>query len=410
MSAWAAILSLAAVSLIVVGFRRAAQRRAETILERTDSALERRGARFAGRYVALAAVLAALVGAGIALGAASGAVWPIVAALLGAVAAGGAALYSIAPGIDIRKRYETLAIGVLGFIAGVAVLTTLGIFATLIIETLFFFRKSSALDFFFGVQWSPQTAIRADQVASEGAFGVLPLVAGTVLVSAIAIGVAAPVGVMSAVFINTYASPRVRTLMKLVLELLAGVPTVVYGFFALLMVGPFVRDAALFIGAVFGVEPSVSAQNALAAGLVTGVMIIPFVSSLSEDVMAAIPRTLKEGAAALGATKAETVLNVILPAAAPGLIGAFLLAISRAVGETMIVVMAASRSANLTFNPLERVTTITVQIVALLTGDQEFDSAKTLAAFALGLTLFLVTLALNVVALLSVKRFRIRYE
>jgi phosphate transport system permease protein len=198
--------------------------------------------------------------------------------------------------------------------------------------------------------------------------------------------------------------------MKLALELLAGVPTVVYGFFALLMVGPFVAAAATWIAARFGAEISVSAQSGLAAGLVMGVMIIPFISSLSDDVIAAIPASLREGGLALGATRSETYLRIVLPAAGPGLIAALMLAVSRAIGETMIVVMAASRTANLTFNPLERVTTMTVQIVALLTGDQEFDSPKTLAAFALGLTLFTATLALNLLALAAARRFRLRYE
>jgi len=410
MSAALAVLGLAGVSLVVAGARALAKRRVLTAGPAGASLAGRRGARFAGRYAALSAVIAAIAAAAVAGAALSGALWPLVAAVLAAGLAGGAAAASIRPGVDLRRRYEFIVVGVLAFIAGVAVVTTLGIFATLIIETLLFFQKSSAIEFFFGREWSPQTAIRDDQIASEGAFGLAPLLAGTLLVSAVAMAVAVPVGVMSAVFINTYAGDRLRTVMKITLELLAGVPTVVYGFFALLFVGPFVRDAAAAAGALFGATIEAPAQNALAAGLVTGVMIIPFVSSLSEDVMSAIPRTLGEAAVALGATRAETVLNVILPAAAPGLIGAFLLAVSRAVGETMIVVMAASRSANLTFNPLERVTTITVQIVALLTGDQEFTSAKTLAAFALGLTLFLATLALNVVALVSVKRFRIRYE
>ena len=218
------------------------------------------------------------------------------------------------------------------------------------------------------------------------------------------------VGLFAAIYMSEYASRPVRSVAKPLLEVLAGIPTIVYGFFALLIVGPLVAKLAMVTTALFGAEIDISTQNALAAGLVMGVMIIPFISSLSDDVMSAIPPTLQEGGLALGATKSETILTVLLPAAGPGLVGAFLLAISRAIGETMIVVMAASRSANLTFNPLERVTTFTVQIVSLLTGDQEFDSAKTLSAFALGLLLFLITLALNVVALLTVKQFRMRYE
>ena len=299
------------------------------------------------------------------------------------------------------------------FMAGVsflAVITTFSIFVALVAESLRFFAKVPVSDFLFGLQWSPQTAIRADQVGASGAFGAVPLLSGTLLVTAVAMLTAVPLGILSAVYLSEYASKRVHAIVKPVLELLAGVPTVVYGFFALLVVGPAVADAASYVAGLFGQAYRPPAQNALAAGLVMGVMIIPFVSSLSDDVISSIPRNLEEGALAIGARKSETIIDIILPAAAPGLVGAFLLAISRAVGETMIVVMAASRSANLTGNPFERVTTITVQIVALLTGDQEFDSPKTLSAFALGLVLFLTTLAINIVALMVVKRYRTRYE
>ena len=259
--------------------------------------------------------------------------------------------------------------------------------------------------FLFGLQWSPQIAIRADQIGQSGAFGAVPLFAGTALITAIAMFVAVPVGLFSAIYMSEYATPRVRAVVKPVLEVLAGVPTVVYGFFALLTVGPFLRDFALFLG----YEDAVT-QSALSAGLVMGVMIIPFISSLSDDVINAVPQTLRDGAYAMGATKSEAIRHVVLPAALPGVVGAVLLGVSRAIGETMIVVMAAGQGANLTANPLESVTTITVQIVTLLTGDQEFDSSKTLAAFALGLVLFIMTLMLNIIALRVVQRFRERYE
>ena len=367
-------------------------------------------ARLSRRVVALASLCAAGLAALIGLALVPrGPLWAVVS-LAAAAAGGAAAIAGLAGGARPRALFDRLVIAVMGAVAGVAVVTTFGIFLTLIFESLLFFEKVPFTDFMFGAAWSPQTAIRADQVASEGAFGVLPLLSGTLLITGVALLVAGPVGLMAAIYMETYAGKKARDALKLILELLAGVPTVVYGFFALLFVGPAISRLAAGAAGLFGHDVDVSTQNALAAGLVMGVMIIPFVSSLSNDVISAIPRTLKEGAYALGATKSETVLKVLLPAAGPGLIGAFLLAISRAVGETMIVVMAASRSANLTFNPLERVSTMTVQIVALLTGDQEFDSAKTLAAFALGLLLFLITLALNVVALLTVKRFKLRYE
>ena len=402
----AALFWLMVFGAVIAAARIAARRRA--IAAQAHGA-GRLNDRYAGRYVALIAAVAIVFSAIVALIAQGGALWPLWAALAG-TAVGALAVWRIDKRFHGRKAFERAAVGVMAGVAGIAVITTFGIFLTLIVESILFFNKVPIQDFLFGAAWSPQTAIRADQVASEGAFGVLPLITGTLLVTGIAMLVAVPIGLMAAIYLETYAGRKTRDALKLMLELLAGVPTVVYGFFALLIVGPMVSQAAMATGAFFGVALDVSTQNALAAGLVMGVMIIPFVSSLSDDVMSAIPPALKEGSFALGATKSETILKVILPAAAPGLIGAFLLAISRAVGETMIVVMAASRSANLTFNPLERVTTMTVQIVALLTGDQEFDSAKTLAAFAIGLLLFLITLALNVVALLTVKQFRMRYE
>jgi len=260
------------------------------------------------------------------------------------------------------------------------------------------------VEFFFGLEWSPQIALRDDQQGSSGRFGAVPLFAGTLLISAIALLVAVPIGLMSAIFLSEYAGEKLRSRLKPLLEILAGIPTVVYGFFAALTVAPLVRE----FGAAIGLDAS--SESALAAGLVMGVMIIPFVSSLSDDILHAVPLSLRDGSLALGATRSETIKRVVIPAALPGIVGGVLLAASRAIGETMIVVMAAGLSARLTANPFESVTTVTVQIVTLLVGDQEFDSPKTLAAFALGLVLFVATLALNVVALHIVRKYREQYE
>jgi len=286
----------------------------------------------------------------------------------------------------------------------VAVLTTLGIVMSVLFESLHFFKSVPAFDFLFGTTWSPQIAMRSDQVASSGAFGAVPLFAGTMLITVIAMVIAAPVGLLTAIYLSQYASQTLRTFAKPMLEILAGIPTVVYGFFAALTVAPFIRNVGESLGL------SVASESALAAGLVMGVMIIPFVSSLSDDAINAVPTALKEGSLGMGATHSETIKRVLLPAALPGIIGAMLLAISRAIGETMIVVMAAGMAANLTANPLSSVTTVTVQIVTLLTGDQEFDSPKTLAAFALGLMLFVTTLALNIIALKVVRKYREQYD
>ena len=301
---------------------------------------------------------------------------------------------------SVEKAIEYL------FIAAslVAILTTIGIFVSVLFEAIRFFQQVSVFDFLFGLEWSPQTAIREDQVGSSGAFGAVPLFVGTLLISGIAMLVAAPVGLMAAIYLSEYASPRLRNYAKPMLEILAGIPTVVYGYFAALTISPFLR------GAGESMNLPVSSESALGVGLVMGIMIIPFVSSLSDDVINAVPQSLRDGSYGLGATQSETIRQVVLPAALPGIVGAVLLAISRAIGETMIVVMAAGLSANLTANPLEAVTTVTVQIVTLLVGDQEFDSAKTLSAFALGLVLFLVTLLLNIVALHVVRRYREQYE
>jgi phosphate transport system permease protein len=286
----------------------------------------------------------------------------------------------------------------------VAVLTTIGIVMSLLFESIRFFERVSPFEFIFGTTWSPQTALRADQVGSSGTFGAIPVFAGTLLITLIAMAVAVPIGLMAAIYMAEYASPTTRAIVKPLLEILAGIPTVVYGFFAALTIGPALRNWGEAIGL------NVASESALAAGLVMGVMIIPFVSSLSDDVINAVPQSLRDGSYALGATQSETIRQVILPASLHGIVGAILLAVSRAVGETMIVVMAAGLSANLTANPLEAVTTVTVQIVTLLVGDQEFDNAKTLAAFALGLVLFLVTLALNIVALHVVRKYREEYD
>ncbi len=288
--------------------------------------------------------------------------------------------------------------------ACVAIFTTLGIVLSVLFESIQFFRSVPIYDFVFGLDWSPQTAIREDQVGSSGSFGAVPLFVGTLLVSAVAMVIAVPVGLMSAIYLAEYASKNVRNFAKPALEVLAGIPTVVYGFFAALTVAPFLRD----LGNSFGV--SVSSESALAAGGVMGIMIIPFISSLADDVITAVPQSMRDGSLAMGATHSETIRRVVIPAALPGIVGGIMLAVSRAIGETMIVVMAAGMAANLTANPLDSVTTVTVQIVTLLTGDQEFDSPKTLAAFALGLMLFMVTLMLNIFALHIVKKYREQYE
>ena len=305
-----------------------------------------------------------------------------------------------------RTAVERWMNGLLLVASLIAIFTTLGIVLSLLFESLRFFKLVPLSDFLFGLSWSPQTAIRADQAGSSGAFGSIPLFWGTVFIGAIiAMIVAIPLGLMSAIYLTQYAAPKVRSVVKPLLEILAGVPTVVYGYFAALTLAPAIRD----LGIALGVS-SASSESALAAGLVMGVMIIPFVSSMADDSIAAVPQAMRDGSLALGATRSETIRKVLLPAALPGVVGGVLLAVSRAIGETMIVVMAAGLSANLTANPFASVTTVTVQIVQLLTGDQEFDSAKTLAAFALGLVLFLITLALNLIALTVVRRYREAYE
>ncbi len=285
----------------------------------------------------------------------------------------------------------------------VAVLTTVGIVASLVYEAAAFFAIVPITEFLFGLRWEPQIALRADQVAGQGAFGMIPVLFGTIVISMLAMAVAVPIGIFSAIYLTEYASTTVRAIVKPLLEILAGIPTVVYGFFAVLTVAPLVRT----IGLSFGI--SAAPNSALAAGLVMGIMIIPFVSSIADDAIAAVPRSMRDGSYALGATKSETILKVLLPAALPGIVGGILLALSRAIGETMIVVMAAGLIATMTLNPFDAVTTVTVQIVSLLVGDAEFDNPKTLAAFALGLLLFVITLGLNLIALRTVRKYREKY-
>lgn len=323
---------------------------------------------------------------------------------------------AMAPGvrrIPARRRAclfgERVVVALLWLASLVSVLTTVGIVASIFFEAMRFLEQVGVVSFLTGTTWSPGGAFlesvgRAGDGASAASFGSVPVFAGTFVITAIAMAVAMPVGLMSAVYLSEYAPGDVRRWAKPMLEILAGIPTVVYGFFAALTVSPIV----VALAQAFGLEAS--ANNALAPGIVMGIMIIPLVSSLSDDVITAVPRSLRDGALALGTTHAETILHVVLPAAMPGIVSAFLLAVSRALGETMIVVMAAGMRANLTLNPLEDMTTVTVRIVAAMTGDKAFDSLETLSAFALGLVLFVVTLVLNVVATLVIRRFRRRYE
>ena len=327
-------------------------------------------------------------------------------AILLALASAVFSLRRTSPQFRARTGVERWLMAVLIAASLIAILTTLGILLSLMFESLRFFKLVPPTEFLFGTQWSPQMALRADQAGSSGAFGSIPLFWGTVFIGAIiAMIVAIPLGLMSAIYLTQYAHPRVRSWMKPILEILAGIPTVVYGYFAALTVAPQVRD----LGIALGIS-SASSESALAAGLVMGIMIIPFISSMADDSIAAVPQAMRDGSLAMGATKSETIRKVVLPAALPGVVGGVLLAVSRAIGETMIVVMAAGLAANLTANPFASVTTVTTQIVQLLTGDQEFDSAKTLAAFALGLALFLITLVLNLIALTVVRRYREAYE
>ena len=314
------------------------------------------------------------------------------------------ALRSVGPGFRARNLVERFIEKLLFATSLVALLATFGILFSLLVEAIRFFQLVSPVEFLFGLDWSPQTPIRDDQVASTGKFGVVPLLSGTLLVTVVALAVAVPIGMLSAIYLAEFAGRRFRQAARPALEVLAGIPTVVFGFFAALIVGPTVRA----LGESAGLE--VASSSALAVGLVIGFMIIPLISSLADDALRAVPAAQREAALALGATRAEVVTGVVIPAALPALTGALLLAISRAIGETMIVLMAAGLAANLTANPFAAVTTVTVQIVTILVGDQAFDSVKTLSAFALGLLLFVITLVLNVVGLRYVGPLRSRHE
>ena len=327
----------------------------------------------------------------------------LVLSLILAFAGGAYAFTRIKPDFRARTRVERVVMMSLLIASLIAILTTIGIVASLLFESARFFSMVSPLTFLTGLEWSPQSMANS---GADNAFGAVPLFWGTVFIGAIiAMIVAVPLGLMSAIYLTQYAAPSVRKWMKPLLEILAGVPTVVYGYFAALTVAPHVRDLAALLG-----MDNPSSESALAAGAVMGIMIIPFVSSMADDSIAAVPQSMRDGSLAMGATKSETIRKVLLPAALPGVVGGVLLAVSRAIGETMIVVMAAGLAANMTANPFQSVTTVTTQIVQLLTGDQEFDSAKTLAAFALGLVLFVVTLTLNIVALRVVKKYREAYD
>ncbi len=313
------------------------------------------------------------------------------------------AFTQLKPDLRARNKVERLIMIVLLVASLIATITTIGILASLIFESVRFFQMVSPLEFMFGTNWSPRDTIVP---GGNNGYGAIPLFWGTIFVGAIiAMIVAIPLGLMSAVFLTQYASPKLRSWLKPILEILAGVPTVVYGYFAALTVAPAVRDFAVAMGL-----SNAASDNALAAGIVMGVMIIPLVSSMADDSIASVPSAMRDGSLAMGATKSETIKKVLLPAALPGVVGGILLAVSRAIGETMIVVMAAGYTANLTANPFNSISTITVQIKALLTGDINFDGPQVLAAFALGLTLFLVTFLLNLLALRVVKKYREAYD
>lgn len=334
-------------------------------------------------------------------------IWSWATVLLSLGAAAGLGLWatrSVSIGWRARNRSETLVTRILMLTAAIAVATTIGIIGSLIFETVNFFGKIDwqVHKFLFGTNWSPLSGVH-DGSLDPDKVGAIPLFAGTLLITIIAMLVAVPIGLLAAIYLSDFASTRVRAWAKPMLEILAGIPTVVYGFFAAITLAPFLRNSGEAVGL------SIASESALAAGIVMGIMIIPFISSLSDDVINAVPQSLRDGSYGLGATKAETVRQVILPAALPGIVSAVLLGISRAVGETMIVVMAAGQGANLTINPLEAVTTVTVQIVMLITGDTEASTAAG-PAFTLGFTLFCVTLLMNVAAQRIVRKYREQYE
>ncbi|WP_245944005.1 phosphate ABC transporter permease subunit PstC [Acuticoccus kandeliae] len=308
----------------------------------------------------------------------------------------------ISPNFRARNRVEIAIKVLLLTCSAIAILTTVGIVLSVLSEAIRFFTFVHPIDFFFGTTWNPRFSTTG--TGGQGEFGLLPLLAGTMMITVIAMAVAVPIGLMAAVYLSEYAGRKFRFVAKPLLEVLAGIPTIVYGFFALVTVGPFLNQ----VGAMIGLN--INATSAFTAGIVMGIMIIPFVSSLSDDIITQVPQAMRDGSYGLGATQSETIRRVILPAALPGIVGAFLLAVSRAVGETMIVVLAAGNSPVLTGNPFEAVSTVTVTIVNQLTGDTDFASPQSLVAFALGLTLFVITLCLNVVAIYIVKKYREQYE
>ncbi len=331
--------------------------------------------------------------------------WAMVVAVLGfAIVLMIVAQSRIRADFRARNRVESIVTGLMIGASCIAIFTTLGIVFSLLFEAGRFFSLIPINEFLFGLNWEPQIPIREGQIAGVGAFGAVPVFWGTIMISLIAMLVAIPIGLFAAIYMSEYASRGMRNVIKPILEVLAGIPTIVYGFFAVLTVAPFVRNTGMALGL------DVAPNSALAAGVVMGIMIIPFISSLSDDAITAVPQSLRDASFAMGATRAETVTNVLLPAALPGIVGGILLAVSRALGETMIVVMAAGLTARITANPFEGVTTVTVQIISLLTGDTAFDNPKTLAAFGLGLVLFLSTLALNIYALNIVKKYREAYD
>ncbi|WP_275788251.1 phosphate ABC transporter permease subunit PstC [Pararhizobium gei] len=331
--------------------------------------------------------------------------------LLIAIAGAFFAMRGIAAPFRARNRVERVMLGALLIASSIAILTTVGIVGSMLSEALRFFNSVSPSSFFFGTVWDPRFAA-AGAAATEGQFGLLPLLAGTLYIAFVAMLFAVPIGLFAAIYMAEYARPAVRGIAKPLLEILAGIPTIVYGFFALVTVGPFLRDiSAQLNGLVTGNYVNfIQAQSVLTAGLVMGIMLIPFVSSLSDDIITQVPGSLRDGSLGLGATRSETIKRVILPAALPGIVGALLLTASRAVGETMIVVLAAGVAARMQLNPFEAMTTVTVKIVNQLTGDLEFNSPQTLVAFALGITLFAITLCLNIYALYIVRKYREQYE
>lgn len=386
------LLAVLAIAGFVLGRARARTQRATEAAHSLPQ--------FHGAVVAIAATVAGALGllAHGLIGQPGGLGGVAAAALLPGGAALALAMTRITPAFRARNMAESWMMGLLIACSLVAVLTTLGIIASLVFETGHFFRLHSASNFFFSTTWNPQ-------FGGGSSLGIWPLVWGTLYVSAIALAVAVPIGLMSAIYLSEYAGPKMRAWVKPAIEILAGIPTIVYGLFALITVGPLLRD---WIAQPAGLGDSSS--SVMTAGLVMGIMVIPFVSSLSDDIINAVPQSLRDGSLGLGATPSETTRRVVLPAALPGIVGAILLAASRAIGETMIVVMGAGAAAKLSLNPFEAMTTVTVKIVSQLTGDTEFASPETLVAFALGLTLFVLTLGLNIVALIIVRKYREQYE